>query len=112
MENNRTLTIYTKEVRKEKQVFFASDAIINGKWYKIKFTKECNKSPKEKGIYELIVSIDSCSLEKGKKYVDKEGISKTENDIIWVREVVNLRKYTEDELKELNRATMIGVFGE
>ena len=51
MENTiRKITLHSQEVRKDKQVFIASSAEINKKWYKIKFTKECVDAPKTKGL--------------------------------------------------------------
>ena len=106
----RKITLHAQEVRKDKQTFIACSAEINNKWYKIKFTKDCPESPKTKGLYELSIDFDNCSLEKGKQYTTKNGKKGTANDTIWVRDVVALRKYTDAELKVANRAAMSAVF--
>lgn len=113
MENTvRTITLHSQEVKKDKQVFIASSAEINGKWYKIKFTKECDGSPKTRGIYDLTIDFDECSIEIGKRYTNSKGKSGVSNDIIWVRHIVGLRQYTEDELKAANRMAMGNIFGD
>lgn len=112
MENVRTLTIYAKEIKKEKQSFIVCTAVIKDKWYKIKFTKDCEITPKTKGIYDLTINFDNCSRELGKPFKDANGKKGISPDIIWVRKCESLRKYTEEELKERNRVSMTDVFGE
>lgn len=113
MENTvKTITIYTQEVKNGKQTFFASSTQIKSKWYKVKFTKECTDKPDEKGMYELTIAYDDMSIERGKTYVKKDGKRGTENDTIWVHDIVALRKYTEDELKQRNREVLDEVFGD
>ena len=109
--NTKIIELHSQEIRKDKQVFIASTAEINGKWYKIKFTKDCEKSPKVKGLYELTINFDDCSLERGKPYTNKEGKKGISSDVIWVRKITEIRQYTEDELKEANRIAMANVFG-
>lgn len=106
----RKITLHAQEIRKDKQTFIACSAEINKKWYKIKFTKDCNESPKTKGLYELAIDFDNCSVEKGKQYTNKNGKKGVANDTIWVRDVVALRQYTDAELKAANRAAMSAVF--
>ena len=113
MENTvRTITLHSQEVKKEKQTFIASSAEINGKWYKIKFTKYCEGAPKTRGLYELTIDFDECSIEVGKRYTNSKGKSGVSNDIIWVRSIVGIRKYTEEELKHENRMAMGYIFGD
>lgn len=113
MDNTiRTITIHAKEIRKDKQVFIACSAEINKKWYKIKFTQDCVNPPRKKGLYELTIDFDKCSLEKGKHYTNSAGTTGISNDVIWVRHIVGIRAYTEDELKALNRMAFSGVFGD
>lgn len=112
MENTiRKITIHSQEIRKDKQTFVASSAEINKKWYKIKFTKECVDSPKTKGLYELTIDFDDCSIEKGKPYTNNAGKKGISNDTIWVRNIVGIRKYSDEELKAENRNEMSAVFG-
>lgn len=112
MENTRTITLHAQEIKKDKQSFIACSAFINNKWFKIKFTKECEKAPKTIGLYELTINFDDCSLERGKPYTSKSGRKGVSNDSIWVRNIEKIRKYTEDELKERNRNAMVEAFGE
>lgn len=111
MTTQRTFTVHAKEVRKENRSFITCSAEINGRWYKIKFTKECNQMPKVRGLYELTIDFDNCSLEKGKPYTNAQGKKGVENDTIWVKSVISLRQYTEEELNANNRAVMYEIFG-
>lgn len=111
MENNiRKITLHSREIRKDKQTFIASDAQIGKNWYKIKFTKECEIAPKNKGLYELTINFDDCSLEKGKPYENKKGEIKASNPTIWIKKIVDIRAFSDEELKESNRATMSAIF--
>lgn len=112
MENTiRTFTMHAKEIRKDKQVFIANSAEINKKWFKIKFTKECIDVPKTKGLYEITIDFDECSIEKGKTYTKANGEIGIAQDTIWIKHIVGIRKYTDDDLKAANRMTMSAVFG-
>ena len=104
----RTITLHSQEVKKEKQTFIASSAEINGKWYKIKFTQDCEGAPKKRGLYDLTIDFDNCSIEAGKRYTNSKGKSGVANDTIWV----GLRQYTEEELKAANRMAMGNIFGD
>lgn len=108
----RTITLHSQEVKKEKQTFIASSAEINGKWYKIKFTQDCEGAPKKRGLYDLTIDFDNCSIEAGKRYTNSKGKSGVANDTIWVRHIVGLRQYTEEELKAANRMAMGNIFGD
>lgn len=113
METIRTIKIHAQEVQKsKKEKFIACSAEINGKWYKVKFVKGVADAPAENGIYDLTIDIDACSFEKGKYYQNSYGEQKRANDIIWVRNIVALRKHTEEELKEENRAVFGEIFDE
>lgn len=111
METVRTIILHAQEIKKDKQSFIACSAEINGKWYKIKFTKECDGTPKTKGIYDLTIDFDECSIEVGKKYTTTNGKYGVSNDIIWVRSIVGLRKHSEEELKADNRIQLGKIFG-
>lgn len=112
METVRTITLHAQEVKKEKQCFIVCSTEINGIWYKVKFTKECEGAPKKKGLYDLTIDFDECSVEKGKWYPNKDGVNVKSNDIIWVRSIAGLRMYTDDDLKQSNRVAMAAIFGE
>lgn len=109
-ENLRTIKLHAQEVKKEKQQFITCSTEIKGIWYKVKFTKDCEKLPKKKGLYDLTINLNNCSIEKGKTYTNNDGVKLKNNDIIWVREVVALRMFSEDELQEMNLATLRGIF--
>lgn len=113
MENKtKTITLYTKEIKQDKKKFYASSAKINDEWYKIKFTQDVKNPPDDRGLYELTVTYDDISLENGKPYIDNEGEVKIGNATLWVRNFVNLRKLSDEELSERNRETMASVFGD
>lgn len=111
MNTIQTVTLHAQEVKKEKQTFIACSAEICGKWYKIKFTKECESAPRAKGLYELTIDFDTCSVELGKRYTNSKGENGVANDTIWVRHIVGIRKHTEEELKAANRIAMANIFG-
>ena len=110
METIRNIIIHAQEVKKGKQTFIACSAQIGGRWYKVKFTKDVVDNPKEKGLYDLTIDFDTCSLEKGHTYVRKDGSLGSANDIIWVKNIVALRQHSEEELRDANRAAFAGVF--
>lgn len=112
METVRNITIHAQEIKKDKQSFIACSAEINKKWFKVKFTKECAEAPRTKGLYELTIDFDECSVEKGKAYTTNNGKKGVANDVIWVRHIVGIRKYTEEELRAANRSAMAELFGE
>ena len=112
MSNIKIIKLHSQEIKKEKQTFVASSAEINGTWYKIKFTKDCENAPKRKGLYKLAVNIDDCSFEPGKPYKTENGKRGVSNPIVWVRKITKIVPYTEEELKEMNREAMNNVFGE
>lgn len=113
MENKtKTIKLYAKEIQKDKQKFISSSTEINKKWYKVKFTKDCNVKPEQQGWYELTFEYDGCSIEKGKTYVRKDGKRGTENDTLWIRNVIKLRKFTDEEMNEAKREQLDEVFGE
>ena len=106
-----TLNIYAKEVTKENNKFLIYTTIIKEKFYKLKFTQKCENIPKEKGSYYIEVDYADCSVQKGKKYIDKNtGEEKPENDILWVNKIISLRKETDEERKEKNTIKMKKVF--
>ena len=109
----RTIKIATREIKQEKNSFCASSTKIGNTYYKVKFTKECEKTPKKRGLYDLTIDIDKCSIENGKKYVnEKTGFEGVSNPTIWVREIHNIRAYTEEELAAMNREKFAAVFAE
>lgn len=112
MKDIETFVLYAKEIKHDKNTFIVCSAHIGEKWYKVKFNRDCPVEVKEKGIYDLSVNIDDCSLERGKKITNKEGKEVVTNDILWISNVVTLRKYTEEELRERNRTVMGSVFGD
>lgn len=111
METKRTITLHAQEIKKEKQTFIACSAEINNTWYKVKFTKECANAPRTRGLYELTIDFDMCSVEAGKKYTNKKGKEAYSNPTIWVRGIVDIRKHTEEELRAKNRDAMNAIFG-
>ncbi len=112
METIRTIKIHAQEIIKDKQRFISCSAEINGKWYKIKFTKAVTDAPRDRGLYDLTIDFDECSIEQGKQYTNKNGKKGRENDTIWVKHIVGIRKVTDEELKAINREKMSAIFGE
>lgn len=111
METIRTIRISASEIKKDKQSFIACSANIGGKWYKIKFTQDCNDSPRAKGLYDLTIDFDGCSIEKGKKFVSSKGNKGVSNDTIWVKYITKIRKLTDEEIAVINREQLSEIFG-
>ena len=107
----KLLNIYAKEVKAENKKFLVFTTIIKEKFYKVKFTMNCNDKPAEKGSYYINVDYADCSVHKGQKYIDeKAGEEKVENDILWISKVLDIRKETDEERKEKNELKMKKVF--
>lgn len=104
MENTIKFKLHASEVKYENINFITCSAEIKNRWFKIKFTKDCEISPKKRGLYDIEISPDDCSIVKGSKFTRKDGTTGEENPTIWVRNVINLRRWTEDEMKAENRA--------
>ena len=50
-DNKITIQCYAREIKTEKNSFIAVTSRINGKFYKIKFKKDCNTIPRKKGLF-------------------------------------------------------------
>ena len=113
MENTQKLTIYAKEIKLgDGKSFVAFTTLVKTKWFKVKFTRNCLTTPKEKGMYHLTIDVNDVSIEKRKFYTDKNGMKKQGNPTIWINKVVELSKYTEEELKQIREAKLESVFGD
>lgn len=113
MENYiRTIKIYAKEIKKDKQTFTVCSGKIGENYYKIKFRKTCKNAPDEIGVYDLTVDLKNCSIEKGKPYTDKETKKqKIGQATIWVEKIEDLRKYSDEELQEISLKNLQEIFG-
>ena len=109
----QTFKISAKEIKKAdgSGTFVSCSAKINNIWYKVKFTKESTVSIKTRGLYDITVRVDDMSRQKGREKVNKNGKKVKENDTIWINNVVTLRKYTKEEMDEINRNDLAEVFG-
>lgn len=108
--NERTIRIFAKEVAKDKQKFITCFTIMGEQWYKVKFTKECGESPKEKGVYHLTVDLLYVSVESAKYVVNKEGKKVMTNPTLWVRKITRLQKLTDEELNAENVKKLKEIF--
>lgn len=106
----KTFMISCKEVKSDSQKFIASTAKINGRWFKIKFTKDCETVPRKRGLYDITINLTDVSLEKGRPYTNSRGEVKMQNDTLWIKNVIKLRKYTEEELIKRNLESLSEVF--
>lgn len=104
----RTFRISAKEIKKKdgSGSFISCSAKIGGFWYRVKFTKDCETSPRKRGLYDITVDDNSMSVQQGK---DRDEYR--ENDTIWIREIKKIRKYTDDELNAMNTEKLSKVFG-
>lgn len=103
--------VNAKIIERENQKFPAFTAKINGKWFKIKFTQECEKSPKQKGVYMLKFDTINSSVQRGKKYVNSRGVEGVSNDTIWIRKIESIVKFTEEELAKMNAEEVENAIG-
>ena len=112
MENIRTIQISAQQIVAGNSKFIACTTKIGDKWYKVKFPQKCEGAPKEKGLYDLTINFDNCSIERGKPYTSKSGKKGISNDTIWVRKIDSLRAYTEEDYKAKTRLEMGAIFGD
>lgn len=110
MENELSIDLRVKLVEHEGKKFPTCTANVSGKWFKVKFKMECNTTPKQGGMYHLVISKDDISIQKGKQYTRKDGTTGIENPTIWVSNVISLKPYTDEEMKEINRANVDSFF--
>lgn len=103
----RTFRINVKEIAKKDGSckFPVANAKINDKWYKVKFTKDCDNAPRKAGLYDLTVDDDEMSIQTGTVKNEHK-----QNDIIWVHAIVTVRRYSDDDIKEYSRAKVSSVF--
>ena len=113
MENIKSLTISAKAVKNaEGKSFIACSVKIKGVWYKVKFTQEGANAPRKVGRYDIEVNANKCSVEKGKAYVDKKTQEERKsNDKIWIKELVSIHQWTDEELAEANSKYIDEIFG-
>ena len=102
-DNKITIQCYAREIKTEKNSFIAVTSQINGKYYKIKFKKECNNVPRKKGLFHLTLDVDEISVQYSKTYVGKDGKVREENPTIWVDDIIEIKYFTAEELKAINR---------
>lgn len=108
----KTFTITSREIKTDKNSFISSSAKIGDRYFKIKFTKDCLTKPNKRGLYRLTIDTTKCSIERGDKYINKQGFEAEGQPTIWVREVNYLTPYTEEELNAMNEKKFEAVFGE
>lgn len=106
-----TTRINGKEIQNGNTKFPSFTAKINGNWFKIKFTQECEGAPKTKGVYNLTFDTLNSSIQRGKKYTKNDGSEGTSNDTIWIRKIEKVVKYTDEELAEMNARDVENAIG-
>lgn len=112
MNNYQLIKVSAKKVEKDGKKFVACSSNIRGIWYKIKFTQECENQPKTQGIYDITFDLTKSSIKKGKPYIKRDGTQAIENDIIWIREIIKIHKYSDEELERETLEKFKGVFGD
>ena len=108
----RTFKISAREVKQEKNSFIACSTKVGNSYFKIKFTKDCITQPRKRGLYDLTIDTNKCSIENGKKYINKQGFEAIGQPTIWVKEAITLRAYTEEELAKINDEKFAQAFAE
>lgn len=100
--------VFAKNVTtKDGKKFVSCQTKLNSTFYKVKFTADCEQQIKSYGVYDIYVCDRDISIERSKKQPD--GFKP--NDVIWIRNAQAIRKYTEDEIAEENKARYNDIFG-
>lgn len=95
------LDIYATEVKNGKVSFIACSTKIEGVFFKVKFRKNCKDMPREVGLYKMTLNMSQFSNQKSQEYIDREGNVKLGNPVLWVHDYEELRKLTDEEMKEI-----------
>lgn len=98
----KTLKVSAREVKTDKNSFIACSTKIGDRYFKIKFVKDCMIQPKKRGLYDITIDTAKCSIQRGEKYIDKNGFDRDGQSTIWVKEAESIRLYTEEELSAIN----------
>lgn len=106
----QTIKVHAREIESGKQKFISCSANINDSWYKIKFTKSCENAPKHKGLYDVTFETKTASIEKGKPYTNKNGKKGVDNPTIWIKEMVKIRAYTDEDYERENENAFAEIF--
>lgn len=108
----KTIEIYAKEVKSDRNIFYAYSTKIGDSYYKVKFTKSVANAPRERGIYKLTFDSSIASIESGKPYTTKDGYEAIGNPTIWVTSIINLEPLSNEEIAARNEAKFKAVFGD
>lgn len=108
----RSFVLYGKEVKADKQKFISCQAEINGKWYKIKFRQDCEKAPKKRGLYNITIDLNMCSVERGQLYTNAMGDRVRGTSTIWVGEIEEITPWTDEMYKAKAMNDLSEVFGD
>lgn len=106
----KTIRIYGKEVKTEKNSFITFSSKINNRYYKIKFTKDVDGVPKRKGVYNLTVNTKDISVQNGGKYEAKDGTIKDGTPTLWIKSFVTITKVPQDVLDAENKKVVDAIF--
>lgn len=97
---------------KNGQKFIVTYTRINGVSHKVSFRKECNERPTKPGRYNVTVDSKALGTQPGKQYVSKvTGNVHNEPSIIWVKDVIEIVRISNDELNELQEKEVLKLFG-
>ena len=100
--------VFAKNVTtKDGKKFVSCQTKRKDTFYKVKFTADCERQIKTFGVYDLYVRDIDISIERSKK--QPNGFKP--NDVIWIRNVQALRKYSEEDLAEDNKVKYDDIFG-
>lgn len=95
---NVEIRVYGKErTGQDGNTFVVYSYTPNGqRWLKVAFTKDCATTPKKKGYFKLVVNPTKMSIKKGRT-ITEEGRTYTENDTLFISEVISLHEDKEYE---------------
>lgn len=103
----KKFTVYAKEInKKDGGTFLTYITKINNEWYRVKFTRDCDRVPHKRGAYTLQIATEDLSIQDGPV---KNGFK--ENDIIWVKHITDITKASDAELKARSAEKVNKIFG-
>lgn len=104
MEKNLiVLEVYGKELStKEGRKFIKYSTKLQGVYFDLRITQVSNIKLNNKGAFKLVVDLNMVSIQNDKTYIDKEGKEKPCTPILWVRNIEEIKEYTEEEKYQMN----------
>lgn len=100
-ENVKVIRVFGRKIDLGDKSFVTySMKVREGKFIKVKFTKDCERVPKKAGYLLLTINASTCSVQKGRKIDDE----RRDFDTLWVNEVIDAVKDEKYEAEQKEKA--------